>query len=431
MWKRILYAIENSDSRLLRFYLRRNPGSVYEQNYQNETLLHFAARHSSAEIITELIRHGARADIQDEFGWTPLHEACNSCNEEAVKLMLQVGINLNILSRKQETPLHLATRKNAAGIMAQLINAGAKKQLVNLIGDTPLHLAAALGFRAATEVLLLGKANSSLRNHEGFAPLHLAAIKGHLKCAEILLKYGANPDQPDHKGRSFLDIAGIFGKTLFVNQIKSLHENKPEENQICPPDPESDELSNFQTTEPARPVNQGCSYFQALIDGLIWGHASFSRSRPIMRFAELLLWFVVFPGLVYALFHSFNSGMLPPLITLGNLSRGALLQHVANTLLVFLLSYFLISTEIETISIFHFFKDLREAIHFRVLHFSIIDLAFCHNLSLNLEMIKNFLFFWAIFILLYLFSYLIWWSDVYLRETKEKEIEIDAAFQFD
>lgn len=425
MWNRILYAIEKSDSRLLRFYLRRNPDLVFEQNYQNETLLHFAARLSSPEIITELIKHGARTDVQDEFGWTPLHEACNSCNEEAVLLMLQTGTNPNIFSRKQETPLHLAARKNATGIMVRLINAGAKKQLLNRRGDTPLHLAAAMGLKEASEVLLLAKANPSLRNLDGYAPLHLAATKGHLKCATILLQYGADPDQPDHKGRSFLDIAGIFGKTLFVKQIASSKQKSQTSSSVNP----SDQLAKFQVSEPVSPVNRARSYFQALIDGLIWGHASFSRSRPIMRLTELLLWFVVFPMLIYALFQSFYSGMLPPLIRLNHVNFGGLIQHGLSTILVFMLSYFLISTEIETVSVLHFFKDLREAIHFRVLHFLLIDLAFCHDLSFNLNLLGNFLIFWTIFLLLYVLSYLFWWTDVYLKEAMDSEFEAETAFQ--
>ena len=348
-------------------------------------------------------------------------------------MFIDSGMNINILSTKQESPLHVATRKNAVGIMARLLAAGAKSYLVNRLGNTPLHVAVSSGYSSAVEVLLLAGANPSLRNLEGYSPLHLSAIRGNLQCADLLLKYGANPTQPDHKGRSFLDIAGIFGKTIFIQHLKANSEKENAEQKIGQTSDNESCLENFFSAENKNSSEGFASSLSRLLNGLIWGHRSSPGELDVSKLVETMLWFLVFPILVYGLYQSFNHGYLPAIVSLNKSSGSPLfLQHSINSGLIFLLSYFLITTEKETSSIFHFFKDLRESVHFRVLHFSIIELAFCHDMPVTPELVRNFAIFWCSFVALYAVSYIIWWVDVYLLASPEKEEtgqELEMAIQ--
>ena len=432
MWEKAISAIESSDSKLLNFYLKSDPNLVFEQNYQNETLLHFAAREAGANIVAELLKLGAKPDIQDEFGWTPLHEACSRNSEEVVAMLIDTGMNINILSSKQESPLHAATRKNAIGTMARLLAAGAKTYLVDKAGNTPLHVAASSGFLSAVEVLLLAKADTSLRNSEGYTPLHLSAIKGNLQCADLLLKYGADPAQPDHKGRSFLDIAGIFGKTIFLQRLKANSEKENDKNNSEEASEGTPGLESFFSAEQKNSNSQFFNSVNALFNGIIWGPEKSSRDLNAGKIIEAMLWFLIFPLLVFGLYQSFSQGYLPAIVSLDIKIGGAPfgLQHAINSGLIFLLSYLLISTERETSSVLHFFKDLRESVHFRVLHFSIIELAFCREMPLTTELISNFAIFWCMFVSLYAASCIIWRVDVYLLTSKQVSGEHSSTEDF-
>lgn len=417
MWEKMLYAIENSDSQLLKFYLNKFRAAVFERNYQDETLLHFAARAKDAVAVAELMAYGARADLQDSFGWTPLHEACNSGNEEAVILFLNSGINPNIRSRKLETPLHVATRRNSTSIMARLIGHGAKIHATNRNGDTALHIAAAKGFDKALELLLANHAKTNLRNLEGYAPLHLTAIKGHLKSAQILLKYGANPEQPDQKGRSYLDTAGIFGKKVFIDSMAARID--PEKISKDFSEDRGELLDKYITHAPENSSKQEIrKSARLMIKGLVWGHKTEANNRKHYRLAELAMWFFIFPLLIFILFQSFRVGIVQPIVSFNDAN---IMQHVFNTAIILLISFLMISSENETISILHFFKDLRESIFFRVLHLIIIDMAFCYELPLKMTFGNGFLLFWTGFVTLYIFSYSIWWLDIHLKNYQPPE----------
>ncbi|MFZ5950009.1 MAG: ankyrin repeat domain-containing protein [Candidatus Rifleibacteriota bacterium] len=425
MWEGILSAIDCCDQKLLSYYLKREPALVFEHNYQNETLLHFAARKPDASLTAELLKFGAKADIQDEFGWTPLHEAAAGNNEAVARLLIESHINLNILSRKSESSLMVAAKRNATGIMARLLTAGAKKQLTNRKGDTALHIAVNKGNLEATKVLLLAGAKTSVRNLEGYAPLHLAAIRGNLRCAELLLEFGADPDQPDHKGRSFLDIAGIFGKTIFIQLLKNQENHgKNEKTKVITLD-KTTTLQEFYSDSTDQPGKKLRSTAENLINGLFWGHLTPVERINAGKILEVSLWFIVFPMLVYCLYQSFNLGYLPAIVSFSRSSDSLTLQHILNTGLIFLLSYSLITTEKGTFSLLHFFKDLRESIHFRVLHLSVIEILFSHHIPMNTDFVGNFITFWFWFVMLYSLSYMFWWTNIHMSSGNDMNEEVN------
>ena len=130
------------------------------------TVLHVAAKHSTASAVTALIDAGAEVEAQSSFKsrplhWaaafnstsviavliasksdvnaqgflqqTPLHRAAEM-NEEAVPLLLEAKANVNILDKKQRSPLFLAAKWKHEQSLILLCEAGADHNL----GISPL-----------------------------------------------------------------------------------------------------------------------------------------------------------------------------------------------------------------------------------------------------------------------------------------------------
>ncbi len=434
MWDKLSGAITGSDTSLVRFYLEQEPELLFEQNSHDETLLHHAARSADGETIAELLRRGARADNADDFGWTPLHEACRSKNEAAVALFVLTGISLDQRTTKQETPLHIAARHNAFAIMARLLAAGARCEATNKDGDTPLHLAARRGYTRAVEVLITGGANLRARNNIGLTALHMTAIKGHFKCAALLLCNQANPHQIDDSGKNFLEIASMCGHELFTKHATTLIgelEKREREGSKEAKAKQTGELAKTETqgaviedffsditAKPAARLQKTCNL---VVSDLISGHSSHNYSGSLLTTIENTLWFLVFPFLLFVLWKGFASGTLPSAIHL-NLSLGSIisaefLQTLVNTLLVVVASSFLITTETDSISTLHFFRDMRETVHFRVIHLLLIEIFFIGRLVIDTAFLAEFGIFWGWFIILYVVSYLIWWANTHTTST--------------
>ena len=131
------------------------------------TVLHVAAKHSTASAVTALIDAGAEVEAQSSFKsrplhWaaafnstsviavliasksdvnaqgflqqTPLHRAAEM-NEEAVPLLLEAKANVNILDKKQRSPLFLAAKWKHEQSLILLCEAGADPNL----GVSPLN----------------------------------------------------------------------------------------------------------------------------------------------------------------------------------------------------------------------------------------------------------------------------------------------------
>ena len=420
MWERMLNAIQLSDPILLGHFLNLEPDLVYDQNSQKKTLLHFAAISSNAATIFELLKKGARADAQDAAGWSPLHVACKHNNEEAVILFIESGIKLNIVSKANETPLHIATKNKHSSIAARLLAAGASANVQNNRGNTPLHIAASSGFIDSLIILMLGKANVNSTNIDGQSPLHLSALNQKLECSELLLKNNANPNLPDKQNCDFFDYSGISGKILNF-KIQRLRGKK--DANLCKDcnfgNLKLETFFNCQYHPEIRPSWQ--NILKNFVHGLLWGHVMTCHWRTTKLF-ETLLWFLVYPLLLYGLYHAFQNGIISPLISFDSRalydSLGLTTQHLVNTILVFLCSSALITTEKNKISYLYFFKDLRDSIHFRVLHFALIELTFFNKLVFNSLFFQQFIIFWFLFIFLYSLSYLLWWEKIFLRNQK-------------
>jgi ankyrin repeat protein len=152
---------------------------------------------SAKESVKQLIKLGARADVQDKSGITPLHQASEYW-PELLPVMLQPGIEVNKKDASGRTPLHLLA---AGGVLPAeqvnpLFSCGADADIKDLNGKTPLHYLAtyALEDNGAFTLLLSRGADINARDNRGDTPLHLAANQrpeawGESPAAHQLLQY--------------------------------------------------------------------------------------------------------------------------------------------------------------------------------------------------------------------------------------------------
>jgi Ankyrin repeats (3 copies)/Ankyrin repeat len=143
------------NNRLARYFLQQGaaPGALFA-----------AAWWGNADIVTDLVRHGA--DLNEVVGATPLHMAVD---------VVQRGVEGKpLLGRRRLTCLK--------------------------------------------KMLRLG-ANPNIPAHDGTTPLHTALKKEYLEPFKLLLRHGANPDVPGKDGRTVREIAGRKKDRRYVSAL--------------------------------------------------------------------------------------------------------------------------------------------------------------------------------------------------------------------
>ncbi|RUP49870.1 ankyrin repeat-containing domain protein [Jimgerdemannia flammicorona] len=108
-----LYETTSRNSRFLYFaYVASNIGKVKRlaspRNVNSKfdvgfSLLHFAARHGSVEIIELFCGLGVLVDAQNDCGEMPLYYANRS---DVVKCLIKFGADVNVQDIENRTPLH-------------------------------------------------------------------------------------------------------------------------------------------------------------------------------------------------------------------------------------------------------------------------------------------------------------------------------------
>ncbi|KAG9242052.1 ankyrin repeat protein [Calycina marina] len=124
---------------------------------RGKTGLHIAAAHDRNEIVSLLLRHGAKVNSRSDGGWTPLHNACEKGCVDIVRILVEAGAEIN----------------------AKLLN-----------GMSPLHLAAEGGHMDVVEALLRNSTiKRAIRDNFGFSPFLRAAQKKNKDIARLLAPF--------------------------------------------------------------------------------------------------------------------------------------------------------------------------------------------------------------------------------------------------
>ena len=153
-------------------------GGLYDR-----TPLMEAAREGHDQVVEELIREGAHANVKNTLQRTALYYASWNGHWNVVKRLLAAGADINVPDEWGATPLMKAAKEGRDEIMCELIRAGASVNVVTSQGLGYGRLAA------------------------GSTALHFAAKNNHIKCGVLLVEAGADMTARNKDSRSPLDLA--------------------------------------------------------------------------------------------------------------------------------------------------------------------------------------------------------------------------------
>ena len=164
--------------------------------------LHLAMRSNWFRLTLILLDHGADANAEDIYGWTPLLllSASRARNDKALDLvrpLLEHGAELNKRNNNGQTPLQLAMMTGWFQLARVLIDLGADVSTEDEHGRTLLHLLATIRAHESDALdlvwpLLEHGAVVNRRDKYKQTPLHLAIRRCWFQLARILLDQGAN-----------------------------------------------------------------------------------------------------------------------------------------------------------------------------------------------------------------------------------------------
>uniref|UniRef100_A0A4W4G6M2 Oxysterol-binding protein n=1 Tax=Electrophorus electricus TaxID=8005 RepID=A0A4W4G6M2_ELEEL len=160
------------------------------------TPLHLACYFGHKDVVEELLKAGADANLTNNVGDTPLHKAAFTGRKEVVMLLLQYDACASVINGTAQIPkdithneeirsmLEAAERTEERKLAEQLLESareGATTTLLKLLnGEKPPNI-------NCTDLL-------------GNTPLHCAAYRGQKQCAVKLLHNGANPNIRNKNG---------------------------------------------------------------------------------------------------------------------------------------------------------------------------------------------------------------------------------------
>ena len=168
------------------------------------TPLHFAAARGHANIVENLLDHGADVNVGDRMGATALSLAVNANRQSVVKTLLEGGASVDGLvlcpaygaeleeselrRRSYGTPLIMATKNEHVEIIELLIKYYPEMTLSDGLGMTALHHAATIGNVQIIDILIEHRAAyMTMTDVHGRTALHHAAMNGQTEAVKYLL----------------------------------------------------------------------------------------------------------------------------------------------------------------------------------------------------------------------------------------------------
>ncbi|KAI9732413.1 MAG: hypothetical protein M1834_001621 [Cirrosporium novae-zelandiae] len=187
------------------------------QDSNGSFALHRAVRRGHIGALKELIIGNADVNAKDKYKFTPLHVACQLGWTECVKMLLDHGAKVPTESDAVETPLGFAIANGHFGVVRVLLNGD--KSLISFCGK-PLVQAARKGKSDMVKFLLENGADISHTDFMGQTALHKACISGHMDLVEYLLNYPkVTVDPVDQSERTPLYFAAERGYLDIVNLL--------------------------------------------------------------------------------------------------------------------------------------------------------------------------------------------------------------------
>jgi ankyrin repeat protein len=240
--------------------IAKKSGDVNAAEADGTTALLWAATGNDSDLVSRLLKAGAKPNVRNQLGATPLAEAAfnantgmiqalldagadpnapgadgqtalmivaRTANAAAAKLLLDKGANPNVKEgQREQTALMWAAASSQGPIVRELLAHGAEvdvKSATDLMtplvsgepraqprppgGETAMLFSTREGCMDCVKALVEHGAKLDLPDPEGVTPLITAIFNAHFDVAKYLIEKGANVDRWDWWGRSPLYLA--------------------------------------------------------------------------------------------------------------------------------------------------------------------------------------------------------------------------------
>ncbi|MDR2403116.1 MAG: ankyrin repeat domain-containing protein [Spirochaetaceae bacterium] len=158
---------------------------------------------------------------RDGLGNTVLHYAAQWRLDNDIPLIVQKGASTEAINTTGETPLFVAVKINSPSTVQALITAGTPVDGRDALGNSSLHAAVRWNAPEAARVLITSGANTNAQDMNGRTPLHEAVRLGILDMENVLFRYGADPEIRDNNGKTPFMEAVSLGNADVVERLAS------------------------------------------------------------------------------------------------------------------------------------------------------------------------------------------------------------------
>ncbi len=174
-----------------------------------ETALMFAVNYHRKEMISLLLKHGAKVNEKSKDGRTALFYACANGKEEFMEVLIKAGADLNVQygCEDGQTLLMYAVLNGHMDAANILIKAGADVNRGNKNGVTPLMSSAWNGLDNYAKMLIDAKADVNAKSRDGATALIYAAWGKHSSPVKMLIDAKANINEKTNAGWTALTFA--------------------------------------------------------------------------------------------------------------------------------------------------------------------------------------------------------------------------------
>eukprot|EP00066_Takifugu_rubripes_P023595 XP_011612861.1 PREDICTED: oxysterol-binding protein-related protein 1-like isoform X2 [Takifugu rubripes] len=167
------------------------------------TPLHLACYFGHKDVVAELLKAGADANLPNNIGDTALHKAAFTGRKEVVMLLLRYDACATIINGTAQIPKDVTQNPEIRTMLEAAERTEERKQ------EEELLEAAREGDLSTLSQLLSGKKPPDINCTDllGNTPLHSAAYRRQRQCALKLLRSGANPNIKNKNGQTVFDLA--------------------------------------------------------------------------------------------------------------------------------------------------------------------------------------------------------------------------------
>lgn len=177
--------------------------------------------------VAQLVRRGAKLDVQDTEGRTPAMVATYNNDFATAKVLIEAGADVNIRDKMLNNPFLYAGAEGYLDILKLTIKAGADPKLLNRFGGTALIPAGEHGHvEVIRELLTTTKIDVNHINTPGWTALLEAILLNNggprqQQAVQLLVDHGANVNIADKNGVTPLQHARAKGFSEIVRILES------------------------------------------------------------------------------------------------------------------------------------------------------------------------------------------------------------------